>query len=147
MRLTALRGSFAAPLLSALLVAWALAACGGGDDDPVPLQIDGAPQRIVMIANVVLQGTSFVPDGSTCPRSNEFVVIGALGPHTITYRSAATGVEGPVFDMVWVCNSGDGRVMSWVSNPISLIPGDNRITVTMTAPGRSSAAEILVTRR
>lgn len=124
-----------------LVIASVLAACGGGDAD-VELAIE--PPLFVVDHTVTLRGTSFVPPSSLCPASNEYVRIGTLGAHQITYANAATGVTGPVFSDLWVCNSGDGRTMAWTSNPITLVAGSNEITVTMTAPSRSSSATIVV---
>lgn len=126
-------------VMSSLL---AFAACGGGEDAPVELAIQSP--AIVANMTVVLRGTSFVPSGSSCPQSSEFIRIGSLAPHEIRYRNAATGVSGPVFADLWVCNSEDGRIMHWTSNPITLLAGENVITVTMTAQGRSSSASTVV---
>ncbi len=120
----------------------ALAACGGSEDTPVELVIQ--PPTLIANRTVVLRGTSFVPSGSSCPQSSEFIRIGSLAPHEIRYRNAATGVSGPVFADLWVCNSEDGRVLHWTSNPITLLAGENVITVTMAAQGRSSSASIVV---
>lgn len=126
-----------------LVVAFVLSGCGG-DDAPPPVELSIEPPTQVAGDLVVLKGTSFVPQGSTCPQTNEFVRFGSLGPHTITYTNATTGVSGPASDDFWVCNSEEGRKMHWTSNPITLAPGDNAITVTMTAPGRSSSASVVV---
>ena len=120
-----------------------LSACGG-DDDPPPVEVAIDPPTQVVSNQVVLKGTSFVPPGSTCPQTNDFIRIGSLGVHEITYNNATTGVSGPVFADLWVCNSEEGRKIHWTSNPITLAPGSNTITVTMTAPGRSSSASVLV---
>lgn len=116
-----------------------LAACGG--DDPVELSIFDPPTYASRTV-VVLTGRSFVPPGSDCPRSGEYVIIGTLGPHTLSYRNAATGVEGPVFDELWVCNSDGGRSMTWRSNPIDLATGENVVTITMVAGARRSSAMV-----
>lgn len=117
-------------------------ACGGGGEAPVELEIDRPATVIGRTA--ILTGSSFVPEGSNCPASNEFVRVGTLGPHEIAYTNAATGTTGPVFDELWVCNSGDGRTMSWRSNPITLASGANVVTVRMTASGRESQASITI---
>ncbi len=84
-----------------------------------------------------------MPPGTGCPNPNDFIRIGTLGAHEISYSNSATGVTvGPVFDALWVCNAEGGRVMHWLSNPITPAPGDNLITVTMTAGTRTSAATI-----
>ncbi len=126
----------------ALLLVAALASCGGGDDPPVELEID--PHVKVLIGNVILTGSSFVPAGSNCPPSSEFIRIGTLGLNTITYTNTATGITGPVFNDLWICNSAGGRKMYWTSNPITVIPGNNPITVRMVAGSRSSAATVTV---
>lgn len=126
-------------LLAPMVLCAALTACGGPAD--VVLTIDASP-RWAGTRVVVLTGESFVPDGSTCPNPGDYIRIGTLGPHTLAYSNAATGVVGPVFDDLWTCNSEDGRVMHWTSNPIDLAPGDNTITVTMTAGSRRSSATV-----
>lgn len=118
-------------------------ACGGGPD---PLAIDAEP-RWAAADVVVLTGHAFVPPGSDCPPSADFVRIGTLGPHTITYSNAATGITGPVFDELWVCNGDNGESMRWVSNPITLAAGDNPITVTMTAGSRTASASVTLRPR
>jgi hypothetical protein len=130
----------------AAVLAAVLTACGGGDEPPVELSIDANP--VVAGSSVILSGNSFVPAGSDCPPwTNPFVpVFGTLGPHEIRYLNAATGINGPARAVGWVCNSDDGRTMSWVSNPISLATGDNVITVTMTGGGRTSSASITIRR-
>jgi len=125
----------------------ALAACGGSDDLLVELSIDGDTSRSTTLATVLLSGRSFVPAGSSCPSSSEFVIIGTLGPHSITYRNETTGVSGTAFDQVWVCNSDSGRSMRWNSSPISVQPGPNRISVTMSDATRSSSAVVTVLRQ
>ena len=132
-------------------LAWALAgvvtACGGGHDDPVALNVDAYTTAATSASVVILTGESFVPAGSSCPNSNDYIRIGSLGPHTITARNETQGLDYPGFDDLWVCNSEDGRVMHWRSNPIALSSGDNRITVTMRDGQRSSSATVSVTRR
>ncbi len=91
--------------LSARLLLCALAACGGGSSE-VSLTIDDAP-RLAGRSSVILTGKSFVPDGSSCPASAEFVRIGTLG-----------------------------------ARQISLVAGDNPITITMVAGTRRSAATV-----
>ena len=125
--------------LLAGFVASALAACGGGDP-LIELQVE--TPNLIFRNQVILKGTSFVPAGSICPATNEFIRIGVLGPHTVTYTNAATGVTGPVFTDLWVCNSAEGRIFYWTSNVIDLAPGPNAITVRMTAPERTSEATI-----
>ncbi len=122
-----------------------LVGCGGGDS-PVELQIDDGPVITTSLAYAQLTGESFVPPGSSCPATNDYIRIGTLGPHTITAVNATTGFSYPVFDQLWVCNSEGGRVMHWQSNPIDLVVGANQITVTMTAGSRSSSATVTVTR-
>ena len=126
-------------------IALLLAACGGGDP-PRELTFDSDSPTATVSPSAVVKGHSFVPLGSTCPASNEFIVIGSLGAHTIAYRNETTGTSGPVFDQLWVCNSDSGRSMSWISNPIALQAGANRITVTMSDGQRSSSATTTVTR-
>ena len=129
-------------ILITVSIAMLISACGGGAEPPVELMIE--TPTLVANRTVVLKGTSFVPAGSSCPQSSEFIRIGTLGANQITYRNTATGLMGPVFTDLWVCNSGDGRTMRWTSNPISLLPGDNVITVTMTTPERTSSSSIIV---
>lgn len=132
-----------ARLLSMALV---VSGCGGGDDPPpVELAIDAPVDTGLNV--VILTGTSFVPPGSHCPQTGEFIEIGSLGPHTLSSTNETTGGQYPVGDQLWVCNSGDGRRMSWISNPIALIHGDNTISVTMTAAGRKSSASVVVLGR
>ena len=123
-----------------------LSACGGGGDSPVALSIDGGPAITTGLHTVILTGESFVPAGSSCPQSNEYVIIGSLGPHEMTYSNATSHVDGPVFDQLWVCNSESGRVMHWQSNPIELVPGPNTITVRMSGGGHQSSDTVTVTR-
>lgn len=125
----------------AVLLAAHLAGCGGDAD--VALTVDSVPQLLTSTV-VILTGESFVPGGSTCPNPGDYIRIGTLGPHQLGYRNAATGVSGPVFDDLWVCNSEGGRVMHWTSNPITLAAGDNAITVTMTAGSRQSSATVTI---
>jgi hypothetical protein len=122
-----------------------LVACGGGDA-PVPLAIDGGPTITTALPSLILTGSSFVPAGSSCPASNEYVIIGSLGPHELAYSNLTTHADGPVFDQLWVCNSEGGRVMHWQSNPISLAPGANTITVTMSGGGHSASDTVTVAR-
>jgi len=123
----------------------ALVASGcGGDDAPPPVELAIEPPTHVVGNQVVLKGTSFVPPGSTCPQTGEFIRIGSLGVHQITYTNETASVSGPVFTDLWICNSEDGRTIHWTSNPITLVPGNNAVTVTMTTPGRSSSATVLV---
>ena len=129
----------------ALALALALAACGGGEP-PVELSFDSDSPTSTSLPGAIVKGHSFVPAGSDCLRSNEFVIIGTLGAHTITYRNETTGIAGPVFDLVWVCNSDGGGTMARISNPIDLQFGTNRLTVTMSDSQRSSAASTTVTR-
>ncbi len=123
-----------------------VAACGGGGDPPVELTVDHGPTIAASTPHAMLTGESFVPTGSTCPASNEYIRIGTLGPHTLGAVNETTGLSYPVFDTLWVCNSEDGRVMHWQSNPIDVVPGANRITVTMTAGTRASSASVTVVR-
>jgi hypothetical protein len=126
-----------------LAVSIAVSGCGG-DDSPAPVELSIEPPTQVVNNQVVLKGSSFVPAGSTCPQTGDFIRIGSLGVHAITYVNATTGTSGSASDDLWVCNSEDGRKMHWTSKPIALVPGDNAITVTMTAPGRSSSASVVV---
>lgn len=128
-------------LVSTILLIAVLSGCGGGER-PVELQIE-VPTSITG-NQVILKGTSFVPAGSICPESSEFIRIGTLGAHSISYTNAATRVTGPVFSDLWVCNSEDGRTFHWTSNPITLLPGANAITVRMSASGRTSESTITV---
>jgi hypothetical protein len=132
-----MRGTATFPLA---VVAAAVAACGGGGDDAVPLQIE--PPNAIYGNSVVLKGTSFVPSGSTCPNPGDYIRIGTLGPHTLTYANTTTGVAGGAFSDLWVCNSDEGRTMRWRSHPITLAPGSNVITVRMTTSSRQSEASI-----
>src|SRR5690349_13553753 len=104
----------AAPF-TALLLAFTvtLSACGGGggDDDSLAVAVDGGPTIDTAHSNIVLTGEGSVPPGSTCPKSNDYVVIGSLGPHELAYRNAATHSDGPLLDILWICNSEGGRVM------------------------------------
>lgn len=113
---------------------------------PVELTVDYGPVIATGTPYAVLTGESFVPPGSTCPASTEYIRIGSLGTHSITAVNTSTGQTYPVFDQLWVCNSEDGRVMHWQSNPIDLLPGTNKITVTMSAGGRNSSASVTVMR-
>lgn len=127
-------------LTSFLLLA--LIGCGGGDSAPA-MSVD-LPPRYASKTVVIVTGKSFVPPGSTCPASTEYIRIGSLGLHTLSYTNAATGATGPVFDQLWVCNSGDGKSMDWISNPIDLAAGDNAITFTMQAGGQSASATVTI---
>ncbi len=129
--------------IAALLIAASLclAACGGGVDAGVEITFDA---ELEISGNlVILSGKSYVPEGSTCPNSGEYVRSGTLGTHQITWRNAATGLSGTGSAEPWICNAEDGRVTSWRSiAPVSLAPGDNTITATMTSSGRSSSASM-----
>jgi hypothetical protein len=116
----------------------------GGDNSPPPVDLSIEPPTLVANNQVVLRGASFVPQGSTCPQTDDFIRLGSLGAHSITYTNTTTGTSGPATDDLWVCNSEDGRKMHWTSNPIALAPGDNAITVQMTSPGRTSSASVVV---
>ena len=119
-----------------------VAACGGDGSEP---QVELAIETPTVVAGqTILKGRSFVPAGSTCPQSADYIRIGMLGTSDITYRNAATGASGPVFPDLWVCNSENGRVIHWTSNPIALVAGDNIVTVTMVTPGRTSIASIVI---
>lgn len=123
----------------------ALASCGGGST-PVALTIEGAPALTTSLAQIVLTGTTFIPAGSQCPKSGDFIVIGSFGEASIGTHNAATGADAPGFlQTPWVCNSGDDEV-SWASNPITLAVGANEIRVTMSDARRSSTATVTVTR-
>ena len=132
---------------AAVVATWAaiLAGCGGGDP-PVELAIDYGPVQTTGTRYAYLTGESFVPPGSSCPATDDYIRIGALGPHSISAVNTTTGLTYPVFDQLWVCNSEDGRTMHWQSNPIDLAPGSNQVTVTMTAGNRSSSASVTVVR-
>jgi hypothetical protein len=137
----------AAAAAFATVLAATLAGCGGGGGDPpVELAIDYGAVQTTGASYAFLTGESFVPPGSSCPASDDYIRIGALGPHSLSAVNTTTGLSYPVFDQLWVCNSEDGRTMHWQSNPIDLAPGSNQITVTMTAGGRSSSASVTVVR-
>lgn len=123
-----------------------ISACGGSGDPPVELTFDSSLQ--VFGSTVILSGKSFVPEGSTCPGNGELVRFGSLGAHQITWHNAATGSTGLASAIPWVCNSEDGRVTSWRSiAPVSLAPGENVITVTMSSTTRTSSASIALSPR
>ena len=127
------------------ILSLAIVASGcGGEDAPPPVELSIEPPTQVVNNQVVLKGSSFVPQGSTCPQTADFIRIGSLGPHAITYTNATTGTSGSASDDLWVCNSEDGRKMHWTSSPITLAPGDNAITVTMTTSGRTASASVVV---
>jgi len=132
------------PTVAVLLVG--LAACGGGGDPPVELSVDQGATINTSAASVMLTGRSFVPAGSSCPPSSEYIRIGTLGAHSLSAVNAATGLSHLVFDQLWLCNSEDGRVMHWQSNPIDLVVGNNLVTVTMSTGSRTSTAHITVLR-
>lgn len=125
----------------AFVLALLVIGCGGGSDPPVQLAADPSPQY-PNPSTVLPTGESFVPDGSNCPASSDYIRIGTLGPHTITYSNAATGITGHVSDQLWVCNSEDGRTMHWSSDPIVLKHGDNAVTFLMVAGSRQSSATV-----
>lgn len=134
-------------LLCPFLLAGAalLPACGGGSA-AVELTVDGAPAIASARPELVLSGLTFIPSGSTCPKSSEYIVIGSFGAAAITTRNAATGAEGTGFlQSPWVCNSGSAEV-AWSSHPITLAMGPNVITVTMRDAERTSTATVAVTR-
>lgn len=116
-----------------------LLACGG-DEELVQLQIESPTASYG--SSVVLLGTSFVPAGSICPNADDYIRIGTLGPHSLTYANATTGISGGAFPDLWVCNSDEGRRMRWRSHPITLAPGSNVITVRMTTQDRQSEASV-----
>ena len=134
-------------LLAGLVACAAVSACGGGHDSPVELGVDASSTASTPAAVVILTGESFIPAGSSCPNTTDYIRIGSLGPHTITARNETQALDYPGFDDLWVCNSEDGRVMHWRSNPITLALGDNRISVTMRDSQRTSSATVTVTRR
>lgn len=126
-----------------LLVALSVSGCGGNDEPPpIELAIDAPAQAVNN--QVVLRGTSFVPPGSSCPQTADFIRIGSLGAHQIAYTNRTTGASGPAFADLWVCNSEEGRRIHWTSGPIALVRGNNEVSVTMTASGRSSSASIVL---
>lgn len=131
----------------AIVVAALSAACGGGDA-PVELTFDSNSPMETSLPEAIVTGKSFVPAGSVCPDSKEFVVIGTPGPYTIRVVNENTGAfVAADHRPFWVCNAEGGRHLSWTSDPLPLVLGANRVTATMTDSQRSSSASTIITRR
>ena len=125
----------------------ALAACGGGSQAPTELSIDGPESQTTSSSIITLNGSTFIPSGSSCPASNDFVVIGAFGPHSIAWSNDKTGQSGVERLGIWVCNSEHEKERAgWTIYFIRLDPGTNHITVTMTDSVRSSTDSVTVIR-
>lgn len=127
--------------LGAAAIAIGLAGCGSGwspanDEPPAEFAITGA----VVVANgdaALIQGTGFIPPGSTCPSSDACFgppVFGQLGAHELRWSNAATGGGGSIL-LLWICNCGGQKTFWETSVPIA--PGPNAITVTMKAESRA----------
>lgn len=131
--------------IGSCVLALGLSACGGGSP-PVELSIAFGASFSTVNPAIVLSGRTFIPAGSICPPSNEYVIIGTLGPSTVTVHNAATGASTPgAVHSLWVCNAGSDTV-DWFSNPVTLNSGPNLLTVSMSDSQRSSSATITVTR-
>jgi hypothetical protein len=133
-----------------LAVAWLVAGCGGGGGSDSPdyaLLIDAPAASTTSAGAIVLTGEGFLPPGSTCSGGCEGLlpppVFGDLGPYTLTWRNDATGETGPL-SLSWICNCG-GNAPYW-SGTVPLAPGDNLITVTMSAGEFVQSASVTITR-
>jgi hypothetical protein len=138
--------------VSWLLVPGFLAGCG--DDGAVPgpqyaLTIDEPLSSTTDLAEATLSGDGFVPPGSVCPDPGCSIggvapVFGQLGAYALGWRNEADGATGTL-QLRWICNCG-GDAPFWIGR-IPLVPGPNRITVTMTAGAYEQSASVTVTRR
>jgi hypothetical protein len=127
------------------LVVLAVIGCGGGGA-PIEIKVRFGAAFTTSMSSIVLDGETFIPAGSACPASNEFIIVGTFGTSAIGVQNAATGATTPGFlQAPWVCNDGSKSV-AWASNPVALVPGPNLLTVTMSDGQRSSSATITVTR-
>lgn len=132
-----------------LAVALLVAGCGGdGNDGPkYALVIDPPAASTTSADQIVLTGEGFLPPGSTCSGDCEGLlpppVFGDLGPYTLEWRNAATGESGTL-RLSWICNCG-GNAPYWIGT-VPLAPGDNVITVTMSAGEVVESASVTIKR-
>lgn len=134
--------------LAAIVVATALAACGGGGDgEAYALRIDPPQSLTTTQTFIFLVGDGFLPAGSTCRGGCEGLlpppVFGDLGQHSLRWSNADSG-GGGALNLTWLCNCG-GSTPRWMVN-VPLVPGPNHITVTETDSQQTQQASITITR-
>jgi hypothetical protein len=132
--------------LSVVLVAALLSSCGGGGTDPAVgmVTVWGSEPRITTLGSVALSGTSFIPRGASCTYySGPWAPPGCqcdTGEYIGGQWSNATnGESGPLsFTAVsiGVCTLGD---MWWRASSVTLQPGDNTITISI-SDGRTQGS-------
>jgi hypothetical protein len=149
MRTKSLLRALAAALVLWLVVPGFLAGCGGGGphEPQYALTIDEPPSLTTALFEVTLTGDGFLPPESTCDGDCIGLlpapVFGQLGPYTLGWRNDANGDSGTLV-LRWICNCG-GNAPHWIGS-MPLVPGANRITVTMTAGGYTQSASVTITR-
>jgi hypothetical protein len=152
-----------------LLVAWGmvLAGCGGdaGGEHVVTgqnfsLAIDGPPtvsnadaghaQQLDGEGRWALEGSGFLPDGTTCARRSctpdafGMYESAHLGPHELSWRNETTGASGNIGNLSWFCYC--ERPPRWAQYaPVVL--GQNRIVITQRAGAVVRQVSVLVTRQ
>lgn len=124
----------------ALLV---VAGCGGGGDD-APFSLSVPADFATPLERVTLSGTVSLPAGSERAGGTPTMTIVTcqLGTHTMRWSNAADGSSGNAFAF-WDCPK---DIAMWSAPGIPLVPGTNRITLTMTDSSRSAQATITITR-
>lgn len=125
----------------ALLV---VAGCGGGGSDEAPFSLTVPADFATPLAQVTLSGTVSLPAGSERAGGTPTMTIVTcqLGTHTMSWSNAANGSSGNAFAL-WDCPR---DIAMWSAPGIPLLPGSNRITITMADSGRSAQATVTVTR-
>lgn len=124
----------------ALLV---LAGCGGGSDE-APFSLTVPADFATPLAQVTLSGTVSLPAGSERLGGTPTMTIMTcqMGMHTMSWSNAANGGSGNAFAL-WDCPR---DIAMWSAPGIALLPGSNRITITMTDSGRTAQATVTITR-
>jgi hypothetical protein len=97
--------------------------------------------------SVTLTGDGFLPPGSTCqaecPGPLPPPTYGRLGGYELRWLNVASGEQGSTA-LSWICNCG-GSAPYWIAT-VPLLPGPNKIEVTMRAGGFEQHDEVVVTR-
>lgn len=124
----------------ALLV---VAGCGGGGDE-APFSLTVPADFATPLERVTLSGTVSLPAGSERAGGTPTMTIVTcqLGTHTMRWSNAADGSSGNAFAF-WDCPK---DIAMWSAPGIPLLPGANRITVTMSDSSRNARATVTVTR-
>jgi hypothetical protein len=97
-----------------------------------------------------LEGDGFLPPGTTCITRtcsiggpfNSFVETAKLGQHELTWKNETTGESGIISNFYWSCYCGP----PFWSTYVPVVPGPNRIVVTLRAGSIVQQDEVLVTR-